>query len=295
VNVPTVGVAIATRDRRDELLRTLDRLSELPERVPVVVADNGSGDGSPSAVRAAHPRVRVLELGHNLGAAARTVAARRLPTDLVAFADDDSWWAPGALAEAAHVFGAHPRLGLICARILVGPEERLDSVCAEMSASPLPPDASLPGPPILGFVACGAIVRREAFLAMGGFHPRFGIGGEEEVLAADLAAAGWGLAYVERVVAHHHPAAGGVRPRRLERQIRNRLWAAWLRRPLPSALRLTAAELAPPRRSGVRALASAAGGLPWVLRERRPVPPGVEARFRRLERAGTAGPAAPES
>jgi GT2 family glycosyltransferase len=279
----SVGVVIATRDRRQDLLAVLDRLSSLPERPPVLVADNGSSDGGPAAVRARHPEVGVLELGANRGAAARTVGARALGTDLVAFADDDSWWAPGALARAAEHFARHPRLALLCGRILVGPDGRLDPVCAEMAASPLPRDPSLPGPPILGFVACGAIVRRHAFLAMGGFDERFGIGGEEELLAADLAAAGWGLAYVDAVVAHHHPAAGGVRPGRVRTQLRNRLWTAWLRRPLWRAARVTVAAVVPPGRVQRGALIDALAGLPWVLRERRVVPPGVEAGLRTQE------------
>ncbi len=65
-----------------------------------------------------------------------------------------------------------------------------------MEHSPLPVEPDLPGPPVLGFLACAAIVRRKAYLEVGGFDPRMMIGGEEELLAADLASAGWGLAYV---------------------------------------------------------------------------------------------------
>ena len=38
-------------------------------------------------------------------------------------------------------------------------------------------DPELPGPRVLGFVACGAVVRRSPFLAAGGFSSKLGIGG----------------------------------------------------------------------------------------------------------------------
>jgi hypothetical protein len=41
-----------------------------------------------------------------------------------------------------------------------------------MAQSPLAPDAVLGRPRVLGFLACGAVVRRSAFLAVGGFSPR---------------------------------------------------------------------------------------------------------------------------
>jgi GT2 family glycosyltransferase len=132
---------------------------------------------------------------------------------------------------------------------------------------------------VLGFVACGVVLRRAAFLAVGGFEPRLGLGGEEALLALDLAAAGWALAYDDAVVAHHHPH-GAPRAGRRRRVVRNDLWTAWLRRPPRAAAGATVAALRPSRALG---LADAVRGLPWVLRERRPVPPEVERRLRAID------------
>jgi N-acetylglucosaminyl-diphospho-decaprenol L-rhamnosyltransferase len=284
---PRVGVAIATRERRAELEAVLERLLALPERPPVVVADNGSRDGTPAAIRARFPAVAVVELGENRGAGARNAAVRALTTPYVAFSDDDSWWAPGALARAAAHFDANPRLGLLAARILVGPDGRLDPVCAVMEQSPLRAGEDRPGRPVLGFVACGAVVRREAFLSVGGFDARYGIGGEERLLAVDLAAAGWELRYMPDVVAHHHPAGGAARPGRRAVELRNEVWSAWLHRPAGVALRRTAGLV---RRSGAgrhtaTGLVQALRGAGWVARERRVVPPDVERALEAVERA----------
>ena len=279
-----VSVVIATRNRGPELLGTLARLRALPERPPVVVVDNGSTDGTAELVRAGHPGVQVVGLRRNLGGAARTVGARLVDSPYVAFSDDDSWWAPGALRRAVELLERHPRLAVLAARVLVGPEERLDPVCAEMAHSPLPPAPDLPGPSVLGFIACGAVVRRAAFLEAGGFDIRLGVGGEEELLAVDLAARGWGLAYVEEVVAYHHPSPSRDPSGRRRVQVRNALWSTWLRRPLGGAARQTAHLTAlalhqPGARSGILL---ALLGLPWVLRERRPVHPELEAALRTL-------------
>ena len=273
-----IGIVMMTRNRRARALATLDRLALLPERPPIVVVDNGSSDGTPAAILRRHPRVRLLRLDRNAGAAARTLGVRALRTPFTAFSDDDSWWEPGALERATGVFAARPSLALLQARILVGGEARLDPTCAAMRRSTVPAGPGLPGPAVLGFVACGAVVRSNAFLHAGGFHPRLGIGGEEELLALDLAAHGWELAYVDSVVAHHHPDGADGRPGRSERLLRNALWTAWLRRRLPGALARTAALAASAAREHrLTALTEAARGLPWILRERRPLP-------RRLER-----------
>jgi GT2 family glycosyltransferase len=180
----------------------------------------------------------------------------------------------------------HPGVALLAARVLL-PGGREDPTCAAMAAGPLGARTGLPGPRVLGFIACGAVVRRDAYLAAGGFHPRWGVGGEEAPLAAALADRGWDLAYVPELVAHHRPSPRRDAGRRRTTATRNDLWSAWTLRPAASALRATARELAvaardPRRAAGVLEAARAA---PWALRRRRPVGPRVAAELSRLDRA----------
>ena len=272
-----VTVVMITRDRRGEADRTLSSLADLPERPRIIVIDNGSTDGTADLIAARHPDVSLIALEHNLASAGRTLGVRAATTPYVAFSDDDSWWAPGALARSADLLDAHPTLALIAAHILVGPGVRDDQVCAEMARGLLPRPPGIPGVPVLGFLAGMSVVRRDAYLSVGGFDPRVGVGGEEAWVAADLAAAGWQLSYVSEVVAHHEPSAQRDPDLRRRTDLRNALWFAWTRRSLTAARRETAALLrtAKADRITVEAVVDALRGWSWVRRARRPVPRDV--------------------
>jgi GT2 family glycosyltransferase len=275
--VESATVVVATRNRWPDLNVTLPR-----HRGPVIVVDNGSTDGTPQLVRRHFPHVDVVELASNHGATARNIGVERAQTPLVAFADDDSWWATGALALAAAAFDQSPRLALLAARMLVGPEMKLDPICEMMAEARLGHSPDLPGPSILGFLACGAVVRREPFLAAGGFDDIVFFMGEEERVALDLAALGWGLAYVDRVVAHHHPSRARNQLDREVRAARNRLLTATLRRPWPTVLTIAAHELRTGR-VGRAAMREAIPLVPSALRQRRRLPRQVEAARRLLD------------
>lgn len=221
-------------------------------------------------------------LARNAGAAGRNPGVRRALTPYVAFSDDDSWWQPGALTAAAAAFDADSRLGLIAARTLVGSGLAPDPVNAAMAGSPLRDNGSAE---VLGFLACGCVVRRTAFLGAGGFSELLFFIGEERLLAYDLVAAGWGRRYLPEVVAVHHPSPRRPDPggrRRLE--LRNAVLTAWLRRPPAVALAETASLAG--RASGDRdaraALVGTARRLPRALAARRRLPDAVERKIRVL-------------
>lgn len=273
-----VSVVMITRDRAAETVATVAHLLALPEHPEVVVVDNASRDDTVGRVGAAYPDVEVIALSENLGGAGRNVGMNAVSTPYVAFADDDSWWAPGALGRAVELFDAHPSLGLLAAAVLVGADRHLDPTCSTMARSPLGRRDDLPGPSILGFIACGAVVRRDAFVATGGFEALLGVGGEEQALALDLAAAGWDLCYVPELVAIHEPSPVRDRARRRRVVARNDLWTSWLRRPWRGVARDTASAV----RAGLgdeaqrAAVIEAARALPAVLARRRVIPKAVD-------------------
>ena len=278
-----VTVVVATHNRARQLLRYLPR-----HDAPVILVDNGSDDGTPDIVRRQFPHVRIIRLDDNIGAAARTLGVAAAETPYVAFADDDSYWEPGALDRAAALMAAHPRAALLTGRVLVGELGRPDPISDCMAAAPLGTDPDLPGPSVLGFLACAAVVRRDPFLAVGGFEPKLHVYGEEALLAMDLASAGWGLAYVPSLVVRHLPEPAGRNQRaRRRRQARNDLLTAWLRRPVGVGVRAAVRALRHPDTRG--GLADALTELSWVRRHRQPVPSQVETALRILQAEPPAG------
>jgi GT2 family glycosyltransferase len=266
-----VTTVVVTRNRWPDLRRSLAHHTG-----PVIVVDNASDDGTAQRVAEDFPHVRVIELAENRGAVGRNVGVEAARTPYVAFADDDSWWAPGALDLAVERFDAHPRLGLLAARTLVGEDERLDPICAQMAMSPLPRQRDLPGPSVLGFQACGAVVRRDAYLQAGGFDDVVQFAGEEERLALDLAARGWGLAYVDRVVTHHHPSMSrDSSAARAATVARNRVLTSLMRRPWSVVAGTTRAVLVEGL-PGARGVLRAIPRVPRALRARQLLPPHVE-------------------
>jgi N-acetylglucosaminyl-diphospho-decaprenol L-rhamnosyltransferase len=278
-------IVIITRERCDSLDRTLDKVGAVAGVHEVIVVDNATQGCSVSEVCRRHEGVRLISLRRNYGPAARNIGANAASTTFIAFCDDDSWWEQDALARVNAHFEAYPRVALITGKVLVGPDERLDSVSANQAVSPLPKLVPMPGPAVLGFLACAAIVRTEAFLGVGGYSPLLDVGGEEALLAIDLATAGWGLTFADDVIAHHFPAANRSHCDRQRSETRNAIWVAWMRRPMRSALRVSLREI----RRGVKSRCASRGivdslsGLPRVVRHRQLVPPEIEAQIRLLE------------
>lgn len=284
------SIVVLTYNRADELMAVLQRLQALPERPRIIVVDNASTDGTADRVAAEHPQVHLVREPSNRGAAGRNSGVALVKTPYVAFCDDDTWWSPGALARAADLLDAHPKVAALNARVIVEPEGRTDPTCEGMAHSPLEAHG-LPGPALVGFMAGAVVMRTAAFTKAGGYEPRFFLGAEEALLAFDLQARGWALCYRHDVVTHHQPSPARDLQRRRASLIRNRLWLAWLRLPVGVAWDETRSVLRDARRQGLQreGLRAALAGLPWVLGRRRVLPKAVVDDWLLVHRGGEAG------
>jgi GT2 family glycosyltransferase len=286
-HTPSLSIVVLTYNRHKELLDTLGRLKALEAQYPICVVDNGSTDDTAALVREKFPDVNVIQLRENLGAAGRNYGVAAIDTQYVAFCDDDTWWAYGALAKGIRILDAFPELAVLTARILVGPEQREDPTSALMAASPLGNTSGCPGTETIGFMAGACVMRRDAFMRGGGYEQKFFLGGEETLLAYDIQELGWRLAYIPSMELHHHPSL--LRDSALRRKLllRNALWCVWMRRPWHRVMQET-------YRHAMRALREPALGkglleafrdITWAWRRRRVLPDGVETRLRCVERS----------
>jgi GT2 family glycosyltransferase len=136
---PDVSVVVVAWRARDHVLACLQSLEEhagLPYEA--IVVDDGSGDGTPEAVRERFPPVRVLAKAQNEGlVAGRNSALAHVQGRFVLMLDADTQVRPGALETLARVLDERPEVGLVGPR-LVYPDGRLQLSCRRYPSLFLP-------------------------------------------------------------------------------------------------------------------------------------------------------------
>jgi GT2 family glycosyltransferase len=115
---PDISVIVPTRERRASLeraLRALARQGLAPDRFEVVVAVDGSEDGTREAVARFPTRfaLRSVETGGRGRAAACNAAARAARGNLLVLLDDDMEPSAGFLAAHRDAHGRGPRRGVV--------------------------------------------------------------------------------------------------------------------------------------------------------------------------------------
>ena len=288
-NPARTSFVIASRNRAAELTATITRLLDTTN-CPIIVVDNNSEDDSVATARRIEARsanrLQIIELDSSRGAVGRNVRVAACRTPFVAFCDDDSCWAPDATAIAEEIFDGHPTVGLLAARTKVWPQRRDDPLADELANSALGRRLYLPGPSVLGFLACSAMVRKPAFVAAGGFSDILHFRGEKQLLALDLATLGWELCYCPELVAVHQPSA--LRPTTAAqdaRSLRNAVLTTWMRRPIRHCVKATGSLISAALHDGehARGAAQALMKLPQVVGLRRRLPASVEQALTLLE------------
>lgn len=229
-------VIIIARDVRDEVLTCLGSLAGADDvDLECVVVDNGSGDGTVAAVRAAFPDTIVVALPTNEGGSARNHGMRLARGRHRMFLDSDTRVRPGALRTLVDFLDARPDVGL------VGPRLEYPTGELQPSARRLPPRhlPLLRRPPLSRWLEDSPTVRRhlmegvpaddvreaeyvigaamafsaEAQAAAGELDPRIPFAPEDIDWCVAIREAGYRIAYVPQArVVHDYRRSTAARP-----------------------------------------------------------------------------------
>lgn len=125
-STPAMTVVVAAHNEAPRIAaRVHDILQQdyPPNALHVVVADDGSSDGTAAAADVGDPRVRVVRLAKNAGkAAALNAGVAAAEGTLVAFTDARQRFAAGALRALAAPF-ADPEVGAVSGELVIEPAE----------------------------------------------------------------------------------------------------------------------------------------------------------------------------
>ncbi|OBK20538.1 N-acetylglucosaminyl-diphospho-decaprenol L-rhamnosyltransferase [Mycobacterium asiaticum] len=232
--LPVVAVTYSPGPHLERFLASLSLATERP--VSVLLADNGSTDGTPEAAVERYPNVRLLPTGSNLGygtAVNRTVAKLdqdgderwgQFVQEWVIVANPDVQWGPGSIDALLDAASRWPRAGAL------GPLIRDPDGSVYPSARHLPSLIrggmhAVLGPvwprnrwtrayrqehlepserPVGWLSGSCLLVRRSAFDQIGGFDERYFMYMEDVDLGDRLGKAGWLSVYVPSAEVLHH-------------------------------------------------------------------------------------------
>lgn len=229
-----IAIVVLTYNRRDNLRELLDVLVPLvPVVREVIVVDNCSGDGTAEMIAAEYPPLRCLRTARNEGVSARNHGVAAATASVVVTLDDDLLGlSPDHLRWLVATFAAEPRLGALNFHVV---DFFTGRTCNWVHHRPA--DAS--GARFATYeITEGAVaVRRDAFLAAGGYCQEFFISHEGPDLAWRLMNAGYSVEYDGTVSLQHKHAQGSRDPWRFYYyDTRNHVWLAarnlpWSRTP----------------------------------------------------------------
>lgn len=207
--LPLVSVVIPVRDRAQELERCLTSLAAVDypdDHLEVIVVDDGSRDES-AAVAARHGARVVRSGGTGCGpATARNRGARVAQGDLLAFVDSDCTASRDWLTELVGAF-QDPNVAAVGGRVdgrRAGTRvERYETAMSSLTLGTRERSAGA-GQDTFYLPSCNLLVRRDAFLAAGGFREGQHVG-EDVDLTWRLRDAGGTIRYLPRGrVFHEH-------------------------------------------------------------------------------------------
>jgi N-acetylglucosaminyl-diphospho-decaprenol L-rhamnosyltransferase len=225
---PVLTAVVVAYDSAHALPECLAALRR--EGVPAIVVDNASADGSAAIAREAGAKLVAMRSNEGFGRA-MNAGVRAAESELCLLVNPDLVLEEGAAAALVEAARLYPDAGLLAPR-LVEPGGRfffqrrslLAPYLRNEKNRPCVPEGDCCAPFLSG---AALVVRREPFLAMGGFDNRIFLFYEDDDLCRRVADAGLGLVHVHAAVARH--GRGRSTAAKPGRVLRARWHLAWSR------------------------------------------------------------------
>ena len=170
------SIVVTTRNRREELLRALRSVVRQSADLEVIVIIDGPDEETAAAARREFPQIAVEQDRHRGYIAQRNRGARRSTAPIVVFLDDDAELPSERTIEQALADFGDSLIGAVGIPY-VQPAGGRSHQLSPAGAGHWLTDH---------FLGCASAVRRDAFLAVGGFDSSLFMQGEEPDLCAKL-------------------------------------------------------------------------------------------------------------
>lgn len=230
---PLVSVIVVSTNERHRLERLLPTLTAgLDGRTEILVVDHASTDGTAAFVRERFPQARVVEAGRNLGyAGGNNLGAAHARGEYLAVLNPDTEVDSGWLEPLLAALAADPHVGLVTAQVrMLRQPDRLNTCGNEVQFTGmawcrglgLPVEQAPPSGPVPAVSGCAFLIRRQLFLALGGFDEDYFMYLEDTDLSLRARLAGYDCRYVAESRIWHDYALK-LTPRKYFHLERNRL------------------------------------------------------------------------
>ena len=201
---PLISVVVVTWNRKEDVLETVQSIrTQAYQNVEIIVADNGSSDGTAEALAKIYPEVRLVRLAENLGASAgRNAGIGAAQGDIIFFLDSDASLGRDTLNKIVCKLQAEMDLGVIACKVVNAYTKQLDRSAGWFFSERDKADQDSEFPSY-SFCSAGSAIRKKVIDEVGSFWDLLFIYREEDELSLRILDAGYKITYWPEAIVYH--------------------------------------------------------------------------------------------